>query len=134
MPLKKKAPQPLLILHPRQLDEAVTAENHAETKDSSSNPAPVRQQNPNATDTVILCTRPSRDGHGVVRIGYGDDDGDAYISNSYISGDLDCSRATWFLDQLANPKRGERYWGLLQIDTINGYVGQRLVKTRSSKI
>lgn len=121
MPLKKKAPPTIVDSAPEAADEAVAQQkNHAETKDSSSNPAPVRQQNPNATDTVISGVLDlSRDGHGVVRIGYGDDDGDAYISNSYIrrfrlqSGDMVSGPAR-------KPKEGERYWGLLQIDTING--------------
>lgn len=121
MPLKKKAPPTIVDSAPETADEAVNSqENHSESEDKSSNPTPVRQQNPNATDTTISGVLDlSRDGHGVVRIGYGDDDGDAYISNSYIrrfrlqSGDLISGPAR-------KPKEGERYWGLLQIDTING--------------
>ena len=61
----------------------------------------------------------SREGHGVVRIGYGDDDADAYISNAHIrrlrlqSGDMITGPAR-------RPKDGERYWGLLQVDSVNG--------------
>lgn len=61
----------------------------------------------------------SRDGHGVVRVMGAWGEKDAYISNSQIKrfrlrpGDVVEGPAR-------EPKENERYWGLLQVDTING--------------
>jgi transcription termination factor Rho len=61
----------------------------------------------------------SRDGHGVVRVAYSQDDRDAYISASQIRrfrlrpGDVVEGPAR-------EPKENERFWGLLQVEKVNG--------------
>ena len=61
----------------------------------------------------------SKNGHGVLRVVYEGDEMDAYISSSQMRrfnlrpGDLIKGPAR-------EPKDNERYWGLLQIDEING--------------
>lgn len=61
----------------------------------------------------------SRNGHGVLRVGYAGGEADAYISTSQIRrfnlrfGDMITGPAR-------KPKESERYWGLLQVDKING--------------
>jgi transcription termination factor Rho len=61
----------------------------------------------------------SRDGHGVLRARFAQDDRDAYISTSQIRrfklrpGDIVEGPGR-------EPKENERYWGLLKVDTVNG--------------
>ena len=61
----------------------------------------------------------SRNGHGILRKEFAEGEGDAYISSSQMrrfnvrSGDMIKGPAR-------KPKENERYWGLLQIDEING--------------
>ncbi len=60
----------------------------------------------------------SRDGHGILRVSFSEDDHDTYISNSQVRrfklrpGDVITGPAR-------RPKDNERYWGLLQVDRIN---------------
>lgn len=70
----------------------------------------------------------SRDGHGVLRVNFGNCDGDVYISTSQMrrfrlrAGDL--------VEGLARePKDNERYWGLLQIDKINEQKSENFLKS-----
>jgi transcription termination factor Rho len=61
----------------------------------------------------------SRDGHGVVRVNYSQDDEDAYISTSQIRrmklrpGDI-------VEGPVREPKENERYWGMVKVDSVNG--------------
>ncbi len=61
----------------------------------------------------------SREGHGVVRVGFSEDDNDAYISTALIRrynlrpGDI-------ISGPVRQPKDNERYYGLINIETING--------------
>lgn len=77
----------------------------------------------------------SRDGHGVVRVKYSQDDRDAYIAASQIRrfglkpGDI-------ITGPVREPKENERYWGLLKVDTVNGvslseFSKQKRVKFKS---
>lgn len=72
---------------------------------------------PTVTIKGILDT--SRDGHGVLRVSLAEDDRDAYISTSQIRrfklrpGDMVEGPGR-------EPKENERYWGLLQVDKVNG--------------
>lgn len=79
---------------------------------------PTRVEQPPKVITGVLDT--SRDGHGVVRMGFGgNEEADAYISTSQIRrfrirpGDV-------ISGPVREPKDNERYWGLLKVDTING--------------
>lgn len=71
------------------------------------------------TDTIRGILDTSRDGHGVLRVNYSQDDRDAYISSSQIRrfrlrpGDL-------IEGPGRRPKENERYWGILKVDAVNG--------------
>lgn len=81
---------------------------------------------PTQTITGILDT--SRDGHGVLRAGFSVSDRDAYISTSQIRrfrlrpGDM-------IEGPGREPKENERYWGLLKVDKVNGFVAEELAET-----
>ncbi len=84
---------------------------------NSANSAP---SNTRQARTVTGFLDTSRDGHGVVRVAFnGSEDIDAYISTALIRryrlrpGDV-------ISGPVREPKENERYWGLLQVDTING--------------
>jgi transcription termination factor Rho len=89
-------------------------------------PKMVERDTPTVTITGILDT--SRDGHGVLRGSYSGGDKDAYISTSQIrrfklrSGDL-------IEGPGREPKENERYWGLLQVDVVNGHKADELAQT-----
>ncbi len=74
----------------------------------------------------------SRNGHGVLRIRYSGTDKDTYISSSQMrrfhlrTGDMVKGPAR-------RPKENERYWGLLQIDSINGIKAEKFRKMRRDK-
>lgn len=99
-----------------------TAPSTPPTNSSSSrdfSPRSTHKRQEDFDDTISGVLDLSRDGHGVVRIGYSDDDADAYISNAHIRrlrllpGDMVTGPAR-------KPKDGERYWGMLQVDSVNG--------------
>ncbi|MFZ5376869.1 MAG: transcription termination factor Rho [Patescibacteria group bacterium] len=79
------------------------------------------------TSTIRGILDDSRDGHGVLRIGFAEDDRDAYISSSQIrrfklrSGDV-------VEGPVRAPKEGERYWGLLKVDKVNDVVAEEYLK------
>lgn len=87
------------------------------------------------TDVISGFLDNSRDGHGVLRAKFSEDDRDAYISTSQIrrfrlrGGDL--------VEGLARaPKDSERYWGLLKVDKVNGipaeeFLGKSRIKFKS---
>lgn len=75
---------------------------------------------PRSTKIVEGFLDTSRDGHGVVRVAFnGSEDIDAYISTAMIRryrirpGDV-------VSGPVREPKENERYWGMLQVETING--------------
>jgi transcription termination factor Rho len=71
----------------------------------------------------------SRDGHGVLRIGYnGGDDSDAYISTSQIRR-FNLRPGDMIEGPAREPKDNERYWGLLQVDRVNGAPTPEFLKT-----
>jgi len=69
----------------------------------------------------------SADGHGIIRPDYSPSDKDAYISTSQIrrfrlrSGDIITGPAR-------RPKENERFWGLLQVDQVNGQSAAELAQ------
>jgi transcription termination factor Rho len=88
-----------------------------------------RQTEPDApTGTIKGILDLSRDGHGVVRESFAGGDRDAYISTSQIRrfklrpGDLIEGPAR-------EPKENERYWGILQVEKVNGFVAEELART-----
>ncbi len=74
----------------------------------------------------------SRNGHGVIRVTFAGGEMDAYISSSQMrrfnlrAGDLIKGPAR-------RPKENERYWGLLQIDEVNGTSAEEFRKLNRPK-
>jgi len=74
----------------------------------------------------------SRDGHGILRAAYSQSDRDAYISASQIrrfrlrAGDTVSGPAR-------RPKENERFWGLLQVETINGVKAEEMMQRDRTK-
>ncbi len=84
------------------------------------------------TKTVTGVLDEAGNSHGVLRIGYSCGDRDTYISSSQIR--RFNLRAGDFVKGLARePKKNERYWGLLQIEEINGLSPKEFGKMRRSK-
>ncbi len=79
------------------------------------------------TETITGILDTSKDGHGVLRMNFGDSERDAYISTSQIRrfrllpGDVIAGPAR-------KPKENERYWGLLQVDKINDMTAEEFLK------
>ncbi|MBU0978770.1 MAG: transcription termination factor Rho [Patescibacteria group bacterium] len=75
------------------------------------------QARPIRTVTGFLDT--SRDGHGVIRTTFGDDDADAYIPVNQVRrlGLLPGDEVT---GPVREPKDNDRYWGLMGVDKVNG--------------
>ncbi len=84
------------------------------------------------TETVEGILDNSRDGHGVLRPVYSQSERDVYISTSQLrrfrlrSGDVITGPAR-------KPKENERYWGLLQVETINGKAVEESLKEDRTK-
>jgi transcription termination factor Rho len=92
-----------------------------------------RERKDASAATLLGVLDTSRDGHGVLRVDYsGNDESDAYISTSQIRrfklrpGDMISGPAR-------EPKDNERYWGLLQVDHVNGMPVQDFLKTERVK-
>jgi len=74
----------------------------------------------------------SRDGHGVVRVGFSESEGDAYISTSQIRR-LRLRPGDKITGPARSPKDNERFWGLLKVETVNGKPADELMKTNRTK-
>jgi transcription termination factor Rho len=61
----------------------------------------------------------SRDGHGILRVGFAESERDAYISTSQIRR-LQLRPGDVVAGPARRPKDNERFWGLLKIDRVNG--------------
>lgn len=116
MPVKRSSPKsvPVEPLKPNGVSDNHQTNNFPINEES----APVLTAPKQQQITGILDT--SREGHGVVRVGFGDDDMDAYISTALIR-----RFQLWAGDEISGtvrePKENERYWGITQIETINGH-------------
>lgn len=71
----------------------------------------------------------SRDGHGVVRVSYSQDDMDAYIATSQIRR-LKLRPGDIIEGPAREPKENERYWGMLKVDMVNGKPTQEFKSDR----
>ncbi len=93
-------------------------------------PKPIERDMPTVSITGILDM--SRDGHGVLRSTFAGGDKDAYISTSQIRrfklrpGDM-------IEGPGREPKENERYWGLLQVEKVNGHKADELAQTDRTK-
>ncbi len=74
----------------------------------------------------------SRDGHGVLRAKFSEDDRDAYISTSQIRR-FNLKPGDMITGPARKPKENERYWGLLKVDTINGMSVDEFLKLKRIK-
>lgn len=71
-----------------------------------------------------------KDGHGVIRVGYREDDQDAYIATSQIKR-LNLRPGDEVVGLARRPKDNERYLGLLKVEQVNGKpVGEWLKTSR----
>ncbi len=91
-----------------------------------SRPRQVERDQPTVQVKGILDL--NRDGHGVVRSSFSGGDQDAYISTSQLRrfklrpGDM-------IEGPGREPKENERFWGLLQVETVNGQKADELAQT-----
>lgn len=69
----------------------------------------------------------SRDGHGILRVGFSESERDAYISTSQIRR-LQLRPGDVVAGPARKPKDNERFWGLLKIDKINGLLVEDFLK------
>jgi transcription termination factor Rho len=60
----------------------------------------------------------SRDGHGVIRVNYSQNDQDAYISTSQIRR-LKLRQGDIVEGPVREPKENERYWGMIKVNSVN---------------
>jgi len=74
----------------------------------------------------------SRNGHGVLRMGFTKGETDAYISSSQMRR-FNLRPGDSVRGPARKPKENERYWGLLQIDEINGISADEFRKTNRLK-
>jgi transcription termination factor Rho len=90
---------------------------------------PVVVERERVVKTVTGLLDMTRDGHGVLRIDYSEHDGDVYISSSQIRR-FNLRPSDLVTGPAREPKENERYWGLLQVDEVNGTpvaeVGERI--------
>lgn len=70
----------------------------------------------------------SRDGHGVLRVGFSESERDAYISTSQIRR-LQLRPGDIITGPARRPKENERFFGLLKVDRINGLTVEEYLKT-----
>ncbi len=84
------------------------------------------------TEVISGILDTSRNGHGVLRVKYSGHDCDTYISSSQMRR-FNMRTGDRVTGPARRPKDNERYWGLLQIDTINGIKPEEFRKVRRSK-
>ncbi|MFH2118426.1 MAG: transcription termination factor Rho [Candidatus Paceibacterota bacterium] len=98
-------------------DSSVSTKSDSAAKGSFSRTPQIRRMDSD-TEMIKGVLDNSRDGHGILRVSFSEDDRDAYISNSQIRrfrlrpGDVVEGPAR-------RPKENERYWGLLQVEQVN---------------
>lgn len=86
-----------------------------------------REMEEEVIETITGSLDASREGHGILRVAFSESDHDSYISNSQVRrlklrpGDLVTGPAR-------KPKENERYWGLIQVDAVNGMPVEEFLK------
>ncbi len=91
--------------NPRITRHKVSRSNYVESNDPS--------------ETIEGILDMSRDGHGILRVGFSESERDAYISTSQIRR-LQLRPGDVVTGPARRPKDNERFWGLLKIDKVNG--------------
>ncbi|MEA2056734.1 MAG: transcription termination factor Rho [Patescibacteria group bacterium] len=84
------------------------------------------------TEVVAGVLDTSRNGHGVLRMKYSGTDQDAYISSSQMRR-FHLKTGDKVRGPARRPKENERYWGLLQIDEINGTKADKFRRMKRKK-
>jgi len=92
--------------NPRITRHKVSRSNFSESNDPS--------------ETIEGILDMSRDGHGILRVGFSESERDAYISTSQIRR-LQLRPGDVITGPARRPKDNERFWGLLKVDKINGF-------------
>jgi len=92
--------------NPRITRHKVSRSNFSESNDPS--------------ETIEGILDMSRDGHGILRVGFSESERDAYISTSQIRR-LQLRPGDVITGPARKPKDNERFWGLLKVDKINGF-------------
>jgi transcription termination factor Rho len=78
----------------------------------------VRSSEPEDTEVIRGTLDNSREGHGILRVAFAENDKDTYISNSQLRR-LRLRPGDVVEGPARRPKENERYWGLLQVDKVN---------------
>lgn len=84
------------------------------------------------TETVEGILETTKNGHGVLRVGFSRDDRDTYVSVSQMRR-FNLRQGDYVKGPARRPKENERYWGLLQIDEVNGVRSDDFRKTNRPK-
>lgn len=71
------------------------------------------------TETLAGVIETTKNGHGILRVGYAGGDFDAYVSTSQMRR-FYLRPGDFVKGPARKPKENERFWGLLQIDEVNG--------------
>lgn len=74
----------------------------------------------------------SRDGHGILRVGFAESERDAYISTSQIRR-LQLRPGDVVTGPARKPKDNERFWGLLKVDKVNGLTVEEFMRKERVK-
>lgn len=74
----------------------------------------------------------SRDGHGILRVGFAESERDAYISTSQIRR-LQLRPGDVVTGPARRPKDNERFWGLLKVDKVNGLTVEEFMRKERVK-
>lgn len=130
-PLKVQAPAPLKPVANRPIMRTNSLSVHPTTNNNSYQARkPLADSGRLVPITGVLDM--SREGHGVIRVGYSEDDNDAFISTSLVrrygllQGDIVTGMAR-------EPKENDRYYGLTQIDKINDVTPEEWSKKTRNK-
>jgi transcription termination factor Rho len=84
------------------------------------------------TETVEGILETTKNGHGVLRVGFSQDDRDTYVSVSQMRR-FNLRQGDYVRGPARRPKENERYWGLLQIDEVNGLRSEDFRKANRPK-
>ncbi len=137
IPVAPLRPRPTRSLMPRRNNGGNNGNGYSNNRNnrnnnSNNNNDGYVQQDPNPNDAPTVTIKgildTSRDGHGVLRVNMGEDDRDAYISSSQIRrfklrpGDV-------IEGPGREPKENERYWGLLQVEKVNGMPAEQVMNS-----
>ncbi|NCN45568.1 MAG: transcription termination factor Rho [Candidatus Pacebacteria bacterium CG2_30_36_39] len=88
---------------------------------------PIHEREEDIIETITGSLDNSREGHGILRVSFSEDERDTYISNAQIRR-LKLRPGDVVTGPARKPKENERYWGLLQVDAVNGKTVEEFLK------